>query len=725
MAVVVLLRKRVHVRPDADAGASVLYVPIERRSDPAFIDAVIHGLPFETIRAADRIVLRLHPRDAQAFSNSSEKQDFVGDIAHRVGGRPTSILGWEKDRFIFRDLITDEPEHNDALMQEIRDAELWAIAHQPGCLLEPVDEFHYEGPNGSHYQGFLRPGLALLSTDILDAVAFWLLPQMKSAPAIIADTGHLLSLAQHAQRYARTEQALDSTFAAADALRGYAEPSALLQKRLSEVHAESSTDALLLLVSVRSSGQLADRVKELAQQLWTHVTTVSLYGITSVNSDGSASDPVMCSLPARYQRLGKKPCTLCQAGVPLVRVDPHTYLLEVSAVADRKNIGSSNADAARSFMERYSGLGAVTLHKTRTDPHEPPRHHTVHLDIGALMRRPVFWDALLQQVATLQGSFQVIVSPSHPAAVRLAERVGQETGRPTICVDEDQIGSLPGGSLQLLKDATEILIIDDVVSTGTRLRGYKYHLREVGAAEDETTIHLLVGVARTSTRKQLSSIRDMLMPRGVLLRAEDFLLPDWNDGDCPWCREQKLLVTHSGLLGAYLADRLHRLRQVEVGLSDDVFIHWDRAHHPMKLGPRSVFGSNLNQAELFLVVASALQDMRSSGALSEHPQPPLARVLAPDGYLTGRYYEDTIDAAICRAAKRHDLRTSTMEPELMNKVARRLAEPFSVGLRGELLIAISDGKLPVVPGIAAAIATGHVEDQPFWLAVPTLNVGPN
>lgn len=719
MSTSVVLRRQVHTWPVDDVawrGPRLLYLPLDRGSDPAFVDSELHVLPLDQIRAAERIVIRLHPTDAIRFFDSDERDDFVGHLSHRALGRPTSILTWRDGKHVFfgldgRALSSDEPD-----LEDLRAAELWAIAQQPGCLLRPVDEFHYEGPNGSHYQGYLRPGLALLSTDILDAVAFWLLPYLEHDPTILADTGHLLALSSHAQRYRRSELAA-AAGDGSDALRGYAEPDDSLRARLEGLRRRQPAEHLLVLVSVRSTGQLGQRIRRVATDLWQTINAVTLYGFNAEDMvDPEGGDATFCNLPATYRRLGK-PCISCQNGVPLVQIDPHTYLLEVSAVADRKNVGIKHADPGRSFMERYAGCGAVTLHRTRVDPNEPPRHHMVHLDIGRLQTRPVFWDGVLEALRPLTGRVDVILSPSHEAAVRLAQRVHAETGWPMLISDEDQLPALDVAGLQQLRDSRNILIVDDVVSTGTRLRGYKHYLRDIGACDEGTTIHLLVGVARTPTAKALQSVEDMLKPSGLLVHVERLLLPDWREDDCPWCHEQKQLEHHSTVLSPYFVERLNRLRDVQSGLDDDVFLRWDLSRPPMRLGPRSVFGAGLNQAELFLVVSSAMQEMRSSGVLVEYPQPPIAKVLAPDGYLTGRYYEDAIDAAICRAAKRHDLRTSTMEPELMTKTGRRLVEAFSLDLRGELLFAIGEGKLPAVPEIAAAAGTATEADRPVWQAL--------
>jgi hypothetical protein len=63
-----------------------------------------------------------------------------------------------------------------------------------------------------------------------------------------------------------------------------------------------------------------------------------------------------------------------------------------------------------------------------------------------------------------------------------------------------------------------------------------------------------------------------------------------------------------------------------------------------------------------------------------------------------------------------------MEPELMTKVGRRLDEAFSLKLRGELLFAIAEGKLPVVPALASIASAALNSEREFWRAIVGTNL---
>ena len=686
-----------------------LYVPVPATSDVNYVDKLVHDLPYGELRAADDVVLRLHPATSTALLSHPERTQILADIEHRAAGAAVSLLtfnGGAPRFYCHKQLswVTDAE-----LARALCHADLWSLLQQPGCVLAPTPEFHFEGPNRSHFKGFVRPGLALLSTESLDSAAFWLLPHYSPGMAIVADTGHLLGLAMHIQRYYSEQLGQPFQSAPCDAVRGYQEHDTELHVRLSRLHERASKEELLILVSARSSGRLEARLIDQATSLWPTVAAVSMFGIAE---DGTQPPPnVLCTLPPEYERLGQAPCELCRQGVPLVRVDPHTYLLEVSAAAQRSTIGLQDAARAKEFLERYRGRGVVSLHRTRSNPGEESRHHMVHLNTDRLIQLPEFQARLERQAEELRGRFDAVLAPSHHAARALAERVAALSGTAIVICDEE---GLRAQDVEALKRSASILIVDDVVTSGTRLRGYKKRLRECDWFDPGKPLHMLVAVARPTSDAQLALVRDMLKPHGVLASVEQLSLPDWDDKECPWCREARRLAAVSVGQSEYFSRRSAMLRDTDAGIDGEAFLRLDGSGVQMSLTDSPVFGGGLTQVELFLAVASAVQEVRNRGKLLEYAQPPVAKVLSPDGYLTGRYFEAIIDAAICRAARRFDLRTSTIEPELIAKVGRRLDENISRELRAELLMAIAEGRLPPPLEMGGAVAAAAAPEADVW-----------
>jgi hypothetical protein len=212
----------------------------------------------------------------------------------------------------------------------------------------------------------------------------------------------------------------------------------------------------------------------------------------------------------------------------------------------------------------------------------------------------------------------------------------------------------------------------------------------------------------------------------ALLRSvEEMLLPDWQAADCPWCIELDQLASSPIEEGSLLWARRELLRSSvhSSGLEHDLFIPWSPAHtfghaegevlpppmeaalaglavDELELGPRSVFGNLRTEAQVFVAVASAVQELRANGTpdspgagLSESFTSPISRVLTPESYLSGRYYAPVILGSILRATRRFDLRATAIESRLRQQVGERLSDPASAA-RAEILYAIGAGQLP-------------------------------
>jgi hypothetical protein len=225
----------------------------------------------------------------------------------------------------------------------------------------------------------------------------------------------------------------------------------------------------------------------------------------------------------------------------------------------------------------------------------------------------------------------------------------------------------------------------------------------------------------------------MLTGQG-LCWAERIMLPDWRETECPWCDELVLLkrFKRSSEMSPALDRRLARMADVSRGLSRELFLPWNsneamagltadswltedawseaakqvdidfrgeeayrfgESYDFEELGTGSIFGE-CGEIELFVSVASALERLRHDRHLNEVFTVPVAKVLDPFLYFTGRFYAQAIVASLLRCARRHDLRTTKYEPALRRAVGERLTEFESRMVRPELVFAIARGVLP-------------------------------
>ena len=170
---------------------------------------------------------------------------------------------------------------------------------------------------------------------------------------------------------------------------------------------------------------------------------------------------------------------------------------------------------------------------------------------------------------------------------------------------------------------------------GARVFGYRHSLTEArrsrGAGEYE--LYCLVGVARATSEKELMGVSDMVHhskaePR--FLSVESLVLPHWDESECRWCAELRILGNLPNEIQDQhlIRDRLQVLRRPE-GLLGDLFLPWqggkgvektettdswptddpDYGQRFWELGPKSVFGE-VQGADLAVSVAAAIQWLR-------------------------------------------------------------------------------------------------------------------
>ena len=257
----------------------------------------------------------------------------------------------------------------------------------------------------------------------------------------------------------------------------------------------------------------------------------------------------------------------------------------------------------------------------------------------------------------------LILHPDHAAAARLASMVAEELGVTSIVGrDERQLSRLTCAEMYALLGARRICLVDDAVISGARVYGYRNALNAIRRSHgaEQCELYCLVGLARTRSEKALISVSDVFHHSSAhprFLSVECFFLPNWDESECRWCAELRILDNLPLEIQdrPLISDRLHALRS-PAGLVDDLFLPWTGgdemgriesiepwpADDPKyknrfwELGPSSVFG-DVQNADLAVSVAAAVQRLRGSrkkadgtwreSELDEVFHSPLAKVL--------------------------------------------------------------------------------------------------
>jgi hypothetical protein len=682
---------------------SVLYVSVPRRVSRLQLDSRLKDLRSQWRRAAQVIVLRLHSPEAEHLIRD---EPAIEALQRRVEGLPILVAHLSADRANeltpigdFEGIVYDPTQ----VLEAVRHAELDSWLQKPGVVLPANDDFHYEGPNGCRYESFMRIGTAIQGGDMLDAIAFWLQPYLEGSPVVVLDAWTIISVALNLNRYATQSGPPSEQVVDVDCLGAYDEDPEKLRLRLAAISDRSPGEPppVLLISSVVSMGNLHNGLKDVITGAgFAEPSSVALYG------DANAPETVFCRPDdaGRYWR----PDEECPLGSDTVPIAPSTYLVEVSTKPKLQRILGEDAALASEFFGRYRDGDFEDGHFLSVHRDEPhgEGHNLIHIDVQRLVCHREFGKRLEVKLRDLT-EIDVILSPRQPAAVALARKAEAGLGANLIVADESELSNLHEDEKKQLREASQILLVDDVVISGTRLLGYRNFLRrgDFVSAEHPAEIHLLTGVTRVDDNTRLRGITDMVHGVEQFHTVEELLLPDWGVSDCPWCWELRQFEAFGNdpALTDEARKRWNALRDKRRGLQDSLFIPWvTAAKDPLPvsawdLGPGSIFEAE-TQVELFATVASTVQSLRSAGRLFEQHRYPLApQALDPACWLSGRYYDSVIVAAILRATRRHDLRTALIDPKLLKEAKGRAKLP---DLRGELVMAAARGHLPIGPDLA-------------------------
>lgn len=583
---------------------------------------------------------------------------------------------------------------------EIRDTEMHFLLDSSKALLSLPSGHLYQTPSRRLVKSFVRVGNIQSDRDAIDAIFFWLIPHLIDVVAILTDTWSISSTALNAARNAahyfggpapRVEMLPVYPFdeeggaVATQVSRGIVER---LAKELATPEAPSEADTtprqkvVLCLISATQSGRLVKHIEYLFGTAGSKLQPrfVSLFRL------GPSVRDTLLNLEHDERFKLRNPEDVADTGNRHpIKIDPGVYF-PLSFEDETVSIWAPDANVNRAFFEKYLGIGLIRVHRTHSETDERPVHHGIYLETSVLPDSPGFLDVFHTRLAALPTRPSLIVTPLHETGRRLGQRAAEFFGRTGADVPVFEHPNLsipveayrPGESelRRLLRSAEaedSILILDDVLISGSRLSQYQKYLRQ---ERFKGRIHYLVGVARPESRKvwayyqRLLEYRAAGLPRHTLDAVETVVLPNWHEAQCPWCVEQRLYGRWQkrGRLPTFVEDRLIKLLTSPAqGLQGDLFLQ-PPARTPFSLGPTSVFvGETANQAEVFAAIAAAIQHLRVNGdTAGKHLGPkryPVSTVMTYEDYCQAKWTDSILRACMFRSADADELVYGMAEEE--------------------------------------------------------------
>jgi hypothetical protein len=613
-------------------------------------------------------------------------------------------------------------------LEAIKLAEIEHIVESGRAHLPSNPGILYKAPSSRAMRTFMRVGNIQRSRAAIDGLFFWLLPWLKSCVGIITDTWSIASIALNASRRLRDYAGPMALNVPVEMLSKYHDGSTVALAEAAEIvdrfafgQERTSDGKVLFLISATHSGSLSIALKKFLSERGANnelVDFVALFKLGATPNDVHSLCDYSDSRQAEFGEVADEEVRQSE----IIEIDPYVYFpLQYKEIV--YTVRKDNVVPIRSFIDKY-GDNLFYVHKqTET------RHHGVWIDTECLAQMKTFQDELADRVRKLVPVPQLIITPLHTAACEMAavaaRAIKELNGTCEVLTHETLLIESPPteqdqkvlNAIEGIADDGAILFLDDVFITGRRLTSYQKHLRNFNFSG---FVHYLVAVARPDQltiwsercrmlRYRSKSANDPVGASNTCDSIEQFVLPNWEDYECPWCKEieiyQQLLHVKGDEFSSHVLKTRLELLQTTVsdGLQNEIFLRC----HPGEfyLTKDSIFApTKVSDATVFAAVSSAVQSLRDKAkSIAEGkiplgpPRYPLVTRLDDMEFLEHIFTDSILRASFLRAADAYELSSPSKEGrERMVGRAVSLIEDRKVTSRdliGELILATIQNKI--------------------------------
>jgi len=562
----------------------------------------------------------------------------------------------------------------------LKQEELRYFVKNSSALFVAKDNMVFWSPSGNYVKNFLRVGSIQTSRRVIDTVFFWSIPNLMGCTGIICETWSISSIALNMARLLERYGKKDGVECKVDMLSEYQDGYSG-QQDIKDAIDTVYTDQgkILFLISCVMTGSSLQALKTTVEK---YVRAEQSDFLTLYRLNEAVNIKSLCDYFGRPNDPKFGATRERHPGDSVISMDRHTYF-PLYVKERRLRVSKAIAKTSAAFFDCYKGKNVVSVHRTVLDMNRiPGRHHGIYIDVLSLLNTDEFQKKLKQVLIKVVKRPKAIICPPHDAGLALRCNIRNffgDSGASIVELISADLRDIASEDRDLLSNVTSdesIIIVDDVLISGSRLAQYSKRLRELNF---QGKITYIIGVARPESEVEwqqrkihLCHRQDSVEPHEVL-HIESVHVPDWTSVSCPWCEELDFLDkalqdqadTDAPEDTRILVDRVKYLTNAREsgGLINDVI--WTVGGPPVQLTPNSIFlgSANATQADVFAAVASSIQFLRSVGNNGSKlgVSFPNANVLDPRLYLHHIFSDLILRTAIIRMSLRAELETWTDE----------------------------------------------------------------
>ncbi|TAX90251.1 hypothetical protein [Rhizobium leguminosarum] len=561
----------------------------------------------------DNVVIRDGLSKPSALLPSKIRKIFQS-VKERIGTQCVQFLTCTK-RGVRNTCLWNESSEPATSLEELSQSYIDYIVSDPHVVYRMNGEDTFQLPSGVESSIFYRVGNVQKDIFVLDDIFIFLFSHLRTCKTIVAETWSISTICYHAAKRigkicGRDEP--DVLF-----LSNYFDDTGEPERELNDILTKAVLDQqtpVTLMFSATASGLSWERIK---RRIRPHLTSNRDLKVVSLLKLGhGASIPHLC----KQKHVETSTNGKAAYAVP---INKKTYFPDFVSPAQVSILSFTNG--YKRFFERYAGRNIFKVHaNSHTIKSLPSRHNAFYVNCEELVQTDEFRDRLKEKIKDLSAPKTLLFLDTAPN-IAIADLIDD-------CFDIQTFKVAGAGFDELIKSilsvradqlAGPIWILDSIAISGTTLGLYAKLVRDYLPA---TNVTFLIGLDRPDTtdklRKRAQNLRHVTGPNGQYLAVEQVVLPDWGQGQCPWCKELRLLGgipnTGNDEEDAPRNNRKSLLFSPD-GLDDDVYLV-DReriSDGTLRLGPRSLFletsevAGEVSQADIVCCVAAVAQQWRT------------------------------------------------------------------------------------------------------------------